>query len=50
MFLRPAGRGSDKRERVSETHANRGARGIIEAKHLSLLMQANAWVFDKYGA
>ena len=42
--------GSDKLDRFTETHANRGSLGIIEAKHLIRLMQANALMFDKFGA
>ncbi len=42
--------GSDKLERFTETEANRGSLGVFEAKHLIRLMQANAKMFDKYGA
>lgn len=42
--------GSDKLERFTETGANQGSLGIIEAKHLMRLMQANAMMFDKFGA
>ena len=42
--------GSDKLERFTETGANTGSLGIFEAKHLIRLMQANAKMFDKFGA
>ena len=42
--------GSDKLKRFTETNTNRGSIGIIEAKHLIRLMQANALMFDKFGA
>jgi 2,3-bisphosphoglycerate-independent phosphoglycerate mutase len=42
--------GSDKLERFTETGANSGSLGIFEAKYLIRLMQANARMFDKYGA
>ena len=42
--------GSDKLDRFTETNCNRGSLGIIEAKHLIRLMQANALMFDKFGA
>lgn len=42
--------GTDKLERFTETGANRGSLGIFEAKYLIRLMQANARMFDKYGA
>ena len=50
VLLHSAASGSDKLERFTETHANRGSLGIIEAKHLVRLMQANALMFDKFGA
>ncbi|PCH53764.1 MAG: hypothetical protein COC21_05815 [Verrucomicrobiales bacterium] len=50
VLLHSAASGSDKLERFTETHANRGSLGIIEAKHLIRLMQANALMFDKFGA
>ena len=37
-------------ERFTETGANSGGLGIFEAKYLIRLMQANAKMFDKYGA
>src|SRR5215475_768594 len=42
--------GSDKLERFTETGANIGSLGVFEAKHLIRLMQANAKMFDKFGA
>ena len=42
--------GSDKLERFTETGANSGSLGLFEAKYLIRLMQANARMFDKFGA
>jgi 2,3-bisphosphoglycerate-independent phosphoglycerate mutase len=42
--------GSDKLERFTETGANVGSLGIFDAKFLIRLMQANAKMFDKFGA
>jgi 2,3-bisphosphoglycerate-independent phosphoglycerate mutase len=42
--------GSDKLDRFTETGANLGSLGVFEAKYLIRLMQANALMFDKYGA
>ena len=42
--------GSDKLERFTETGANLGSLGVFEAKYLIRHMQANAKMFDKYGA
>ena len=42
--------GSDKLERFTETGANSGSLGGLEAKFLIRLMQANAKMFDKFGA
>jgi len=42
--------GSDKLERFTETGANLGSLGVFEAKYLMRLMQANAKMFDKFGA
>jgi len=42
--------GSDKLERFTETGANQGSLGLFEAKYLIRLMQANALMFDKFGA
>ena len=50
VMLQSACSGSDKLERFTETGANSGSLGIIEAKYLIRLMQANAKMFDKFGA
>jgi 2,3-bisphosphoglycerate-independent phosphoglycerate mutase len=42
--------GWDKLERFTETGANIGSLGIFKAKYLIRLMQANAKMFDKFGA
>lgn len=42
--------GSDKLQRFTETGANSGSLGIFPAKYLIRLMQANAKMFDKFGA
>jgi len=42
--------GSDKLQRFTETGANLGSLGVFEAKYLIRLMQANAMMFDKFGA
>jgi len=42
--------GWDKLERFTETGANSGSLGVCEAKFLIRLMQANAKMFDKFGA
>lgn len=42
--------GNDKLERFSETGANLGSLGVFEAKYLIRYMQANAKMFDKFGA
>jgi 2,3-bisphosphoglycerate-independent phosphoglycerate mutase len=42
--------GSDKLDRFTETGANTGSLGVFEAKYLIRLMQANARMFDKFGA
>lgn len=42
--------GSDKLDRFTETGANMGSLGVFEAKYLMRLMQANAKMFDKFGA
>ena len=42
--------GSDKLDRFTETGANLGSLGVFEAKFLMRLMQANARMFDKFGA
>jgi 2,3-bisphosphoglycerate-independent phosphoglycerate mutase len=50
VLLHSALSGSDKLERFTETGANMGSLGVFEAKYLIRLMQANAKMFDKYGA
>jgi 2,3-bisphosphoglycerate-independent phosphoglycerate mutase len=50
VLLHSAYSGSDKLERFTETGANTGSLGVFEAKHLIRLMQANAAMFDKFGA
>ncbi len=42
--------GNDKLERFTETGANLGSLGVFEAKYLIRHMQANAKMFDKFGA
>jgi 2,3-bisphosphoglycerate-independent phosphoglycerate mutase len=50
VLLHSAYSGSDKLERFTETGANSGSLGTFEAKYLMRLMQANAKMFDKFGA
>jgi 2,3-bisphosphoglycerate-independent phosphoglycerate mutase len=50
VLLTSAISGSDKLERFTETGANMGSLGVFEAKFLIRHMQANAKMFDKYGA
>src|SRR5216684_1081189 len=50
VLLASAYSGSDKLERFTETGANMGSLGLFEAKYLMRLMQANARMFDKFGA
>ena len=50
VLLHSANSGSDKLERFTETGANLGSLGVFEAKYLIRLMQANARMFDKFGA
>ena len=50
VMLHSAFSGSDKLERFTETGANSGSLGVFEAKYLIRLMQANARMFDKFGA
>ena len=50
VLLHSALSGSDKLERFTETGANSGSLGIFPAKFLIRLMQANARLFDKFGA
>lgn len=42
--------GTDKLDRFTETGANLGSLGVFEAKFLMRHMQANAKMFDKFGA
>jgi 2,3-bisphosphoglycerate-independent phosphoglycerate mutase len=50
VLLNSAYSGSDKLDRFTETGANCGSLGVFEAKYLIRLMQANARMFDKFGA
>jgi 2,3-bisphosphoglycerate-independent phosphoglycerate mutase len=50
VLLHSALSGSDKLDRFTETGANLGSLGVFEAKFLIRLMQANAKMFDKFGA
>jgi 2,3-bisphosphoglycerate-independent phosphoglycerate mutase len=50
VLLSSAVSGSDKLERFTETGANQGSLGSFEAKYLIRFMQANARMFDKFGA
>jgi 2,3-bisphosphoglycerate-independent phosphoglycerate mutase len=50
VLLHSALSGWDKLERFTETGANLGSLGVFESKYLIRLMQANARMFDKYGA
>lgn len=50
VLLHSACSGTDKLERFTETGANLGSLGIFDAKFLIRLMQANAKMFDKFGA
>jgi len=50
VLLHSAFSGSDKLDRFTETGANSGSLGVFEAKYLMRLMQANARMFDKFGA
>lgn len=50
VLLHSAVSGSDKLERFTETGANLGSLGVFESKYLIRLMQANAKMFDKFGA
>ncbi len=50
VLLHSAYSGSDKLERFTETGANIGSLGVFDAKFLIRLMQANARMFDKFGA
>ena len=50
VMIHSAISGSDKLERFTETGANSGSLGVFPAKSLIRLMQANAKMYDKYGA
>jgi 2,3-bisphosphoglycerate-independent phosphoglycerate mutase len=50
VLLHALASGSDKLDRFTETGANSGSLGVFEAKFLIRLMQANAKMFDKFGA
>ena len=50
ILLSSAVSGSDKLDRFTETGANLGSLGVFEAKFLIRYMQANAKMFDKFGA
>jgi 2,3-bisphosphoglycerate-independent phosphoglycerate mutase len=50
VLINSAYSGSDKLDRFTETGANTGSLGVFEAKYLIRLMQANARMFDKFGA
>jgi 2,3-bisphosphoglycerate-independent phosphoglycerate mutase len=50
LLLHSAFSGSDKLDRFTETGANSGSLGVFDAKFLIRLMQANARMFDKFGA
>ncbi|HYE31049.1 MAG TPA: 2,3-bisphosphoglycerate-independent phosphoglycerate mutase [Methylomirabilota bacterium] len=50
VLLNAALSGSDKLDRFTETGANIGSLGVFQAKYLIRLMQANARMFDKFGA
>ena len=50
VLLHSACSGSDKLDRFTETGANTGSLGVFEAKYLIRLMQANAKMFNKFGA
>ncbi|HTD68415.1 MAG TPA: 2,3-bisphosphoglycerate-independent phosphoglycerate mutase [Candidatus Limnocylindria bacterium] len=50
VLLHSAYSGSDKLDRFTDTGANLGSLGVFDAKFLIRLMQANAKMFDKFGA
>jgi 2,3-bisphosphoglycerate-independent phosphoglycerate mutase len=50
VMIQSAVSGSDKLERFTETGANSGSLGVFPAKFLIRLIQANAKMFDKFGA
>jgi 2,3-bisphosphoglycerate-independent phosphoglycerate mutase len=50
VLLHSTTSGSDKLERFTETGANLGSLSVFDSKFLIRLMQANAKMFDKFGA
>jgi len=50
VLLHSATSGADKLDRFTETGANSGSLSVFPAKFLIRLMQANARLFDKFGA
>lgn len=50
VMIRSEFSGADKLDRFTETGANLGSLGVFEAKYLMRHMQANAMMFDKFGA
>jgi 2,3-bisphosphoglycerate-independent phosphoglycerate mutase len=50
VLLHSACSGWDKLDRFTETGANLGSLGVFDSKFLIRLMQANAKMFDKFGA
>jgi 2,3-bisphosphoglycerate-independent phosphoglycerate mutase len=50
VLLSSAFSGSDKLDRFTETGSNLGSLGVFQSKYLIRLMQANARMFDKFGA
>jgi 2,3-bisphosphoglycerate-independent phosphoglycerate mutase len=50
VLLHSAASGSDKLDRFTETGANSGSLSVFPAKFLIRLMQANARMYDKFGA
>ncbi len=50
VLLHSAFSGADKLDRFTETGANLGSLGVFDSKFLIRLMQANAKMFDKFGA
>jgi len=50
VMIHSGASGSDKLDRFTETGANSGSLGVFPAKFLIRLMQANAKMYDKFGA
>jgi len=50
VLLHSTSCGNDKLDRFTETGANLGSLGVMDAKYLIRHMQANAKIFDKFGA